>query len=470
MYNLKSMNNERLSQSFGWNSMKCWFLVIPIASLFVSSLAAGIAIPNEEAVQPDYLTSEDLELIEKSLNKKNLKEGKALYGQACFACHGHKLEGATGPNLVDGEWLHGGRPSNLYQSISKGFSEKGMMAFDTMYSSKQRENLVAYLLSKSSGLKDLEFELRPGAEGLESGLSQEMYKTGPMPQQLLHFDMMESEEPAVISFIGKIFFSSKVNFGLLVTANSDLRITMANDILMENLNGEGTDFTDQTRRSCGAGWFPFRIDYLYRGKSSKITATVSPRKLDKLELSLDTKKLKTPKFYESIDEMARVVRFHFKDLPPMSLAVGVPGGKHYAMLDAELGGLLSVWKGEKFVETSGQRNKRAGNPAILGNKPVFSSEEGVYLWDAKNDTPLEYIAYDVDEQVVFHYEHKGVGISITPQLKGKTFGMAFEFKDPLKSPLVLKLGESKLKVNGGTVKDGLVHLPQGHSNSLSLSL
>ena len=57
--------------------------------------------------------------------------------------------------------------------------------------------------------------------------------------------MMESDEPAVITYTGKMYFANNVNFGLLVTANSDFRITMANDILLENLNGKGDDFNDK---------------------------------------------------------------------------------------------------------------------------------------------------------------------------------------------------------------------------------
>jgi len=445
-------------------------MLIGALGFCASSLNAGIKIPTKEIITPNYITEADLKIIAKSKHKKALAEGEKIYKQICFTCHGQKLEGAVGPSLKDGEWLHGSKPSDLVRNIAKGFSDKGMMAMETMYSKEQIESVAAYVLSHSSGMKDLAYEVRPGAGGLEKGLTQPAFKKGVLPKQLIQFDMMESDEAAVISYTGKMYFANNVNFGLLVTANSDFRITMANDILLESLNGKGADFNDKTRRACEGGWYPIRIDYLYRGKDSKFTATMSPRKQDKFELSADSKKLKTPPYFETIEEMPRVVRFDYKNLPPRSMAVGVPKGEYYALLNATNGGLYSVWKGKDFVESSGQRNGRAGSPAIIGDPQVFSSEKGVYLWDAKNEKNLDYKGYDVGENVVFRYEHEGVEINITPQLKGAQFGLDIEFSAALKSPLVLNLGESKIKVSGGSVNQRAVQLPKGHSNTLKLSL
>ena len=35
--------------------------------------------------------------------------GEAVYVQNCVACHAADLSGGIGPNLVDAEWIHGGR-------------------------------------------------------------------------------------------------------------------------------------------------------------------------------------------------------------------------------------------------------------------------------------------------------------------------------------------------------------------------
>ena len=121
-----------------------------------TSLNAGIKIPKEEIITPEYITEADLKIIAKSRQKKSLQEGEKIYKQICFTCHGQKLEGAVGPSLKkDGEWLHGSKPTDLVRNIAKGFSDKGMMAMETMYSKEQIENVAAYVLSHGSGMKDL---------------------------------------------------------------------------------------------------------------------------------------------------------------------------------------------------------------------------------------------------------------------------------------------------------------------------
>ena len=67
-----------------------------------------------------------------ALANDSVMRGKALYDTVCFACHG-KLEGAAGPNLKDYEWLHGGNRDQIITSITKGFPEKGMVAFGVCF-------------------------------------------------------------------------------------------------------------------------------------------------------------------------------------------------------------------------------------------------------------------------------------------------------------------------------------------------
>ena len=83
---------------------------------------------------------------------------------------------------------------------------------ETMYTTEQIES-VAYVLSHGSGMKDLSYEVRPGAGGLEKGLISRHSRKA-FYKQLIQFDMMESDEAAVISYTGKMYFANNVNFGL----------------------------------------------------------------------------------------------------------------------------------------------------------------------------------------------------------------------------------------------------------------
>jgi len=66
----------------------------------------------------------------------------------CAVCHGHQGEGIPPafPNLIDGEWIHGGSPEEIVRSITNGYPEKGMIAYKNQLSARQIEQLAAYVL------------------------------------------------------------------------------------------------------------------------------------------------------------------------------------------------------------------------------------------------------------------------------------------------------------------------------------
>lgn len=73
--------------------------------------------------------------------------GKGLYTQSCVACHGANGEGGIGPNLTDEYWLHGGSLNDIYKTIKIGYPEKGMQAWQSMYSPVQIKQLTSYVRS-----------------------------------------------------------------------------------------------------------------------------------------------------------------------------------------------------------------------------------------------------------------------------------------------------------------------------------
>ena len=55
-----------------------------------------------------------------------LKMGQRLFANDCAQCHGADANGGFGfPNLTDNDWLHGGEPTNIVQTITGG--RKGTM-------------------------------------------------------------------------------------------------------------------------------------------------------------------------------------------------------------------------------------------------------------------------------------------------------------------------------------------------------
>lgn len=73
--------------------------------------------------------------------------GKALYAQSCVACHAADGGGGIGPNLTDIHWIHGGSLKDIYRTIKLGYPEKGMQAWQTVYSPMQMRHLASFVQS-----------------------------------------------------------------------------------------------------------------------------------------------------------------------------------------------------------------------------------------------------------------------------------------------------------------------------------
>src|SRR6478735_8546120 len=76
------------------------------------------------------------------------KEGEAVFQSTCVACHGAQAQGVIGPNLTDDYWLHGGKPGDIRNTISKGFLEKGMPAWEPTLGASRVQAVTAFVLSQ----------------------------------------------------------------------------------------------------------------------------------------------------------------------------------------------------------------------------------------------------------------------------------------------------------------------------------
>jgi len=68
-----------------------------------------------------------------------------LFGSKCATCHGARGEGNIGPNLTDEYWLHGGRLTEIYHTISEGVPSKGMLAWKKQLGLGDILTLAAYV-------------------------------------------------------------------------------------------------------------------------------------------------------------------------------------------------------------------------------------------------------------------------------------------------------------------------------------
>lgn len=80
-----------------------------------------------------------------------LAEGQKIYAQSCAACHGPEAKGAIGPDLTDAEWLYGGKPEQIVNTVANG-APKGMPAWEAQLGSANITKVSAYVHSLGGGL------------------------------------------------------------------------------------------------------------------------------------------------------------------------------------------------------------------------------------------------------------------------------------------------------------------------------
>jgi cytochrome c oxidase cbb3-type subunit 3 len=72
-------------------------------------------------------------------------KAQPLFLQQCAACHKPDGTGLIGPNLTDNFWLHGNKPSEIYNTISKGVLAKGMPTWGPVLGAEKVRTLAAYV-------------------------------------------------------------------------------------------------------------------------------------------------------------------------------------------------------------------------------------------------------------------------------------------------------------------------------------
>jgi cytochrome c oxidase cbb3-type subunit 3 len=76
-----------------------------------------------------------------------LAEGKNIFEKNCVACHGNLGQGNVGPNLTDEFWLHGGGIKNVFNTITTGVPNKGMISWKAQLAPKQIQQVASFILT-----------------------------------------------------------------------------------------------------------------------------------------------------------------------------------------------------------------------------------------------------------------------------------------------------------------------------------
>jgi cytochrome c oxidase cbb3-type subunit 3 len=81
--------------------------------------------------------------------------GERLFMNNCSQCHGSDARGSKGfPNLTDGDWLHGGMPANITETLTKGRIGQMPPMAAAVGTADDVKNVANYVLSLSGGPHD----------------------------------------------------------------------------------------------------------------------------------------------------------------------------------------------------------------------------------------------------------------------------------------------------------------------------
>jgi len=79
-------------------------------------------------------------------NPSFISEGETLYQQNCATCHKADLSGDIGVSLIDGEWIYGANPTQVYTTIYNG-TPNGMPAWGNQLGQQKIVRVVAFLMN-----------------------------------------------------------------------------------------------------------------------------------------------------------------------------------------------------------------------------------------------------------------------------------------------------------------------------------
>ena len=71
--------------------------------------------------------------------------GAQIFQSKCAQCHAANAGGNIGPNLTDDYWLHGGKLTDIYHTITEGVPSKGMLAWKNQLSPAEILSVAAYV-------------------------------------------------------------------------------------------------------------------------------------------------------------------------------------------------------------------------------------------------------------------------------------------------------------------------------------
>ncbi|MBX3653956.1 MAG: cytochrome-c oxidase, cbb3-type subunit III [Ramlibacter sp.] len=108
-----------------------------------------------QALAPLYARFTGMKPEDVAADAQAMAIGERLFLNNCAQCHGSDARGSKGfPNLTDGDWLHGGTPDKIIETITKGRTGQMPPMAAAVGSPDDVKNVANYVLSLSGSPHD----------------------------------------------------------------------------------------------------------------------------------------------------------------------------------------------------------------------------------------------------------------------------------------------------------------------------
>jgi cytochrome c oxidase cbb3-type subunit III len=81
----------------------------------------------------------------------SLASGKDIWIKLCAVCHLVDGGGLVGPNMADNYWIYGNTAEDMFNIVTEGVIEKGMIPYKDQLSPRNRLEVVSYIIEEIVG-------------------------------------------------------------------------------------------------------------------------------------------------------------------------------------------------------------------------------------------------------------------------------------------------------------------------------
>lgn len=427
-------------------------------------LIAGVCLPAVQGAVTDE------ELIALSEDPIAVAAGKETYQMVCFSCHGQRLEGGTGFNLRDGEWIHGSSPTQIFASITKGFPEKGMVAFGEVYDESTLAKMTAYLLSEQIGLRDLSYQVfhsAPTEVPLERLTSSQPTRTGVLPQNYTDETLAEVDHYAMV-FEGTLLVPKDGPYFLKIGVGrgDGLKVEVDGKV-PERIPAGNREFLFPVKN----GTQRVRLSYHKKDQNPRFEVYLQGDSIyQPLSLSARNRLLRTS-YLVKAEGRPVVMRKKIEHLPPKSIAVGYPGSLNYGFSPVT-NSIVGLWDGE-FLNIGPNIDGRGKDASRILGEWIFRDSPGIQVLVDGEPIWGPFVKYTVGDNPRFEYGNEKQRVRVSAQPNGlDSIRFFFDVEGVGRKRVTLELPEMPLKLESddGAVLVGRFIVDKAKRSQFSITL